>query len=1710
MNNINEKNNLIFLSFFKGREDHFALQIDDRYRPINKPLSEQYLLKHFQGFVTFGIYVLTESSNCNFICLDIDIPKSKLNDIEFKNQNKKYAHLKEKLDTLLNIIIEKLNIEKDSILLEDTGGRGYHIWIFFEDVIAGKDARKLYYIIKSHTNLDFEFFPKQSNLTEKRNYGNLIKLPLGIHQKYNCRSTFFTISDSNKLVISPWEKGFVRLKSIKKVKKSSIEQIIKNNEALLKKEAILEIKNEKIPQGGRNYYKDDPNFLFENCCALNQLKNRAENNIQLTRAEMFHFANVILSIPNKEGFLIDIIKKSYGVDFNHPYTTREIDLIKEFHPTSCNKLIQEGICDGYCNKTIEEQNSDPLLPNTTPLSFWLTPMERRSTIKNEEMIDSISDVKNIKSAYYKLKKYHNYDDALFFDEFDFEQFENNLDIYAQYISLYFQQKEEIPFLGYLEVNFPKKVNENGEMQYRQMAYSTIFDQVIIQSIFNVISIIFEENFQNSSYGYRFNTDILNTTDIFRDWREYYPQFRSNVLNANRKSETKYRISCDISKFYDNIKHGILIQQIQKYITDDYIFATVKRIVELYKYDKNNKKGLPQGPAYARILANLYLNKFDEEISQYVTGYYRYVDDIFLFFKEKKDAEDGLKKVVILLDKLDLALSQDAKKKPKIVKASEEGDLVNYLDSIRYGIFEEFKFIDILSTEEEIQNFYKIVEEKTIPHNPQKIIEINDDIPTIIYLISKNFPFSIQLKKKIPAIVNYLVEKNIFFPKRLKSKKHKFIFYDLIHLFSKININLVIFYQNLDNCHKIYFFLCLYYIYKNQEKYKEELKKITKINLKSDNPFLKGYAVIIAKKIKLEEFFLNEECIKDILNSESYFPKLKLFSCINYFELTVELRSLIQNYLKPSSNYVIRKYFLSNLSYKNAEHSDDLFLSNLITSNGYLLLPECCNIFLSIKDKNESFDKFEKFIVRNIKYKKLSIDYLKSKLFELHKNSGIVILKNTAMLYNEIYDSELKRELTNVISRLDFAVINSCKEEYKLSRYNDCFLLEYFNKDGTLSYYKEIIPHDKLKTYQFDDLNALKSCLQDLSSKNIFPDINFEFDSSKEEITIRYSRPKDFADFNYNLFTSNKQQSILKLFLVGDDLFKKAQYFYQISNIIPLIRDDQLFINILENKIIFKSFGRILCPKYIIDSSVISNSYFNNVPKLISNMIKKAIFADEEEYRKFRKSSKIGIELFLYNFITRLASDNPYSYPRFHYLIDQIKHVNKESNYKFKLSLIYYYERFKSNLFIKSQENIEWLSICKSLELLYKEIGISFDFIDFNNLDYKKKILMNKKYAGHFHYLSIQLLNILLNIGDIFKIRNIDCIYANLINLLNYYAIFCIETICLIKSVIKSSDKNIKELPTDNKLNVKIDEYSYELIDEDIKIINYLIRLKNNGQDLFNYSVNYNLKQISTLFLFVLFDISMQNNSIIIRKDDLLKNKYFKSLYATFFIRLPRIELKTKKYMQRLLNDLKTNQNTVSIENSTLAEDVLMSCRDIHGLLKSLNIKRFKGKNIQAKKWWPIEIHFRSFFKKSVVANSNAIEKIPLVSNCPASTVKCSWDICNGQVINAVIPNDGVNKLISKLEEGKIFGCKWKYFYSGKEKFIIDFMLSILFAMIGTILHSVTKAPADLEEPLLYFPFRSIIINGIFIGSSFFLAKALFVDIKHWSKRFYNIIEYFKK
>ena len=197
MNTSTDSNeNQVFLDLFKGRQDYFAVQTTNIYRPVKRNFSDYYLERHLKKIVTFGIDVLTKESKCNFLCIDIDIPKSDLETVNFEDKSIKFEYLKSELLEIQGILTNKLEIDENSILLEDTGGRGYHIWLFLETPISGEDAIKFFKILNSYVSFSFEYFPKQPNLNQNRELGNLIKLPLGVHQKYNSESSFFIIDNN--------------------------------------------------------------------------------------------------------------------------------------------------------------------------------------------------------------------------------------------------------------------------------------------------------------------------------------------------------------------------------------------------------------------------------------------------------------------------------------------------------------------------------------------------------------------------------------------------------------------------------------------------------------------------------------------------------------------------------------------------------------------------------------------------------------------------------------------------------------------------------------------------------------------------------------------------------------------------------------------------------------------------------------------------------------------------------------------------------------------------------------------------------------------------------------------------------------------------------------------------------------------------------------------------------------------------------------------------------------------------------------------------------------------------------------------------------------------------------------------------------------------------------------------------------------------------
>jgi len=1697
----------IYLEYFQGREDYFAIQATNSYKPVNEKFSENYLEKHLNKFATFGVYVLTKDSKCNFVCIDIDIPKSELESIDFKDHQLKFKYLKHSLLKILKVFINELEIDTNSILLEETGGRGYHIWLFFEGPIAGNNAVKLYYIIKNFIEFDFEFFPKQPSLDGKK-LGNLIKLPLGIHQKYGSNSVFFKLRNGDIQLLSSQDENLEHLKTIKKISLQELNVIIKKHSEVFKNVKIKKFSPEKLADSERAYYKSDLNFLFQKCEALRNLKNKAENGIKFSRSEAFHFANILLSVENSEDFLLGKIKQSFSSKFSFDIANREIAKIKPLHPSSCKKLIEQGICAGYCNEEIKKKNLDPLLTDTNPLSFWLTPSKKRTQLSLDELQDKIADKDNIINAYWKLKKYHKNEDTLFYDEFDFEFFEKNLEIYSRYINRFIKNKEKVPFVGYLMVKIPKKVNENREMQYRQMAYSSIFDQIIIQSIFNKVSLIFEQNFQNSSYGYRFNTQDLRSEDIFCNWRDFYPRFKSKVLEQLRKPQNKYYICCDIKGYYDHVDQNILIQQVREYLPDDYISKLIEKIIKLYQFEDKKDKGLPQGPAYARILANLYLNNFDKEIRSYCSEYFRYVDDFFLFFESKEDAEKGLNKVIELLTDLELSLADDENKKPQILEADNDQKIIDTLDSLKYGVFEEFKFIENLDVKQ-INEFYIAIKNHLIsPSNFDDILDINNKLPSIMYLISKDFRVYIPLKQIIPAIIQYLVENKIFYPKRLK-----YIFYKIIDLMDHERYDIANFYELLDGTHKIYFLLSLFGLYKKYGKYEYELKNVINSSLESDDNFLKGFGIAMNQDLPVSKVLENADYLSDVLACQSFFVRTKLFNTLNYLELSPDIKAIFRDRISAQNSYIERKFFLSDLGYGNAIHIDNQFISNLMISDTFLLLPECCQALSLIKAHNLLFTKLENNIVQQKNYKDISLSYLRTLLFEEYKNVGEAELTNLAELYKEIKDSQTKRELINVVNRIRKEVIPANKEFAKnhsrIDQYNEALFYKNLNKDDTSYDFLELISINKLRLYEYDDLDAFENDLKELDFQDVLPNLKMEIDTDLNEVSLKYSLPNDFEELKGFDDALNKKNDLMLIFELLDDIYKKALFFYKTCKTIPLITAKSIFFNKSKKQIFFKNFATTLCPIYTLNGIAINNSNVDEIPRMLSFFLRELLFDnDEEKINEFFETPKAGIELFLFLFMKRMSSKDTslrFSYSRFSYLVQGLKQINLD--HKFEISLLYFSERLKSNLFHRNKEGIGWSSICKALNDFYGNLAIVYDLVNFSSVKFQNKTFLNFDVPRKLHHLSNLLLNISLNIENVLTKCNIENSSIGLFDLINHYSVLCVELMSFVKVGINSPERNsaIVSLPVEKDLALKANDYALELEKTDIDSINILLEREKSNKNIFDPSLSFTLKQISFLYFIKNFSITINDDTLLVEAGSQLNRKTFDILAFNLLVRLQDIETKVQSCIQRVLADLKTNQQfRLSDDELKLKNSILAFCKDLTKISKKLKYKRYYGKNVETEKL-PLTIFCKTWLRKKFKTDNNSMNKIPLINLYPSASSKCSWDALDNNLINLVIPNERVNKLVSLLKEGKVFGFKISYIYSEKTKIIWD-VIGVIVLTILAILTFILLGQSNNDIVKGVFWLLGTVLSG---GVLFFIGK-IFKDVKFWSQQIHSIIEYIKK
>ena len=160
------------------------------YTPTHEAFTAEVARRHLLDRYTVGIYPVRHDNTVNFLCFDIDIASGSLR----SNQTKERITLLRHCQRVASSIQELLGSVGIPAIIEDSGYKGRHVWIFFAEPIKARAARilarhTLGRIGKLPTHINVELFPAQERVARDR-LGNLVKLPLGIHKKSGQRALF--------------------------------------------------------------------------------------------------------------------------------------------------------------------------------------------------------------------------------------------------------------------------------------------------------------------------------------------------------------------------------------------------------------------------------------------------------------------------------------------------------------------------------------------------------------------------------------------------------------------------------------------------------------------------------------------------------------------------------------------------------------------------------------------------------------------------------------------------------------------------------------------------------------------------------------------------------------------------------------------------------------------------------------------------------------------------------------------------------------------------------------------------------------------------------------------------------------------------------------------------------------------------------------------------------------------------------------------------------------------------------------------------------------------------------------------------------------------------------------------------------------------------------------------------------------------------------
>lgn len=645
---------------------------------------------------SLGCYQQTWDGKIRWICLDFDIKNKEL------NQEEKEATLFKLYDNIIAPVIYWLQERKINFLVEFSGRRGIHIWVIFKKTIEKKQGFDLINTIcndlKIEKLLGTEFcldkFPQTPSAIGNK-VGKQVKIPLSTHKKG--QQSFFLNGKPSSF-------------------KSTID--LNNQYTILKR-----------------YKLNDPDiFKFQQQSSISQL--------------LYKKYEVNDSIPLDPIKVIEALReiKSYDLIISNIMSGRSSTLdylvmLGTFTPLKNDEAIFKAVLEelGAYKKSEFDENYKKFHLNYYPptLSYLNTlySIDDKNTKKEETAFDILIEKFNLNNSEiinweYKNKKsyrslsniveaeinYARYNDEVILP-LNIERLKEIGNYDSEFIAFQIKDVRErkihkCKLKSEYEIFIRKEIKADKTIKERMMIILNPEERVLTTAL----ALDFYKNSKNKEYGFSYIPNYICRTEIFINWFTLWQNY-INVINTYLTPDlwkNSYIMTTDLKEFYDSIDYLPILKQVKGQLS----IKSYRELYYLVSYNENlmfkitgKRIGVPQGPAYARLLAefhiNYVLNEFRKNYKQYTRiTLLRYVDDFFII-SDSDNLDIFFRDFKSFLSKYRLTINeQKTKMYGKISELSYEDILeITRKDTIKYAFRNDIAYEIQISKDELISKLH---------------------------------------------------------------------------------------------------------------------------------------------------------------------------------------------------------------------------------------------------------------------------------------------------------------------------------------------------------------------------------------------------------------------------------------------------------------------------------------------------------------------------------------------------------------------------------------------------------------------------------------------------------------------------------------------------------------------------------------------------------------------------------------------------------------------------------------------------------------------------------------------------------------------------------------------------------------------------------------------------------------------------------------------